>query len=636
MKRKPKIFILSLMVFIFFTSTNIWALEAQKMESNADDVVVTATMTEKNLKEAPGSVEIITSKDIEDMNAHNLAEALENAAGMFITTVTGRNKRPLIRGTGSKHSLVLIDGRRLAPGYKSFIGLDQIPVDMIKSIEVVRGPASALYGSDGIGGVINVITRKTPKKFIFEATGEMGQTTHGEGAQWLARALAGTGSGPFGFLLSGGVQHKNGYDLDGVTPDDMDDLDLGSLAGRLSYDFSQDHHLVSGFEYMKKNIVGLRDIQKLDRERDADEDRSSFFVEYKGKPDTLSNLMLLLNHSTHKIDIDLKPDTSMVPGSIGEENHSQRKLTQLEGNYSRLLFDRHMFTIGAEGRNEERKDDSGLSHDIKNLSVLIQYEYQATDRFYLLFGCRGDNHSDFGSHFSPRGSLNFSMTDNFRIKASVGMGFKAPDINELYIPVYMKRGKEIYRPNSELEPEESTSYEVSMEGEIERFSGRITGFQNDIDELIEPVFDYSKGSGKKKKDYYTYQNIGKARIRGVELETGVDLPLGFFLSGNLTFIDAENRDNGEELEGRPDVSGFLKLAYKNSDWGLNTSLRITHTGTQKIGGEDQNDMTKADFRISKKISRMLEVYAGVNNIGDSCVEEGLESRLFYGGLKYNY
>lgn len=622
------------MGIILFLSPGVWA--ADSVEDSVDNkLVVTATMTEKGLKETPGSIEMITSQDLEDMNAQTLSEAVEHAASLMITTVAGRHTRPSIRGSGAKHTLILFDGRRLSAGFNSYTGMDQIPVDMIDHIEILRGPASALYGSDAIGGVINIITRKTPKKFTLEATGQVGQTTYSEGEVYVGRTLVGTKVGDLGFLFSGSLMNKDGYNRDGELPDDKDDTELGSAAGRLSYDISQDHHLLTGFEYMKTNATGLREEQNIERERDADEELLNLFLEYDGKINKVSDLMLRANHSTYEMDSETEPEASPIPGAIGDEGHSKRQLNQLEGRFTSLFFDRHMVTIGAEGREETREDDDGLDHDVTNLSLLLQDEYQITDRLYLLFGGRVDEHSDFGSHFTPRASAIYAFMENLRIKASVGQGFRAPDINELYIQVSKKYGTTVLRPNEDLVPEESVSYELSLEGEIQRFHGRITGFQTDVDDLIDAAFDYSTGSGKSKISYYTYQNISQARMRGVELEAGVDLPMGFDLTGNMIFLDAEDRETGESLENRPNVSGSVKLGYTHKELGLRTSLIITYTGEREFEAGDEEAVTQADFKISKTLARQMELFAGVKNIANAD-PDSLDPTFFYAGLTYRY
>lgn len=637
MKISPEWLPLTLSLFVLILPPVLWADEAGLETIKVESIVVTATSTEKNIKDAPGAVEIITRQDIKDMNAQNLAEAVENAAGLVVTTQSGRNKRPAIRGTNANHTLILIDGRRLADGFKTYTGMEQIPVEMIDHIEVLRGTASALYGSDAIGGVINVITRKTPKKLALEATAQAGQTGYKQGELINGRALVGNHAGNIGFLLAGSVKSRDGYDRDSETPDDMDDTLMKALAGRASIDISGNHQVVSGFEYVHKNSQGLRDLESMDRDRDADDERVNLFIEYKGKPTQTSNLMLRANHSQHESDVEIWPETSAVTGSIGDENHARRKLKQLEGRYSLACFQNHLLTFGAEGRQESREDDTGLDHSVETIGGLIQDEYQVTDQFYLLFGGRMDNHSDFGSDFTPRASATYEFTGNFRIKGSVGKGFRAPDINELYIPTYKKRGKLVYHNNEDLDPEESVNYEISLEGEIQKFHGRITGFQNDIDNLIDAVFDYSTGTGNKKKSYYTYQNISEARIRGVELEAGVDLPYGFDMSGNLTFLDTENKETGEPLEDRPEMAGQAKLGYTSQGLGLRTSLRFVYTSeSEESSDEDDGDVSRFDFKFSKTLGSQTNMFFGVKNIFNSYVDEGQEPMFFYAGVEFKY
>ncbi|MGD9823591.1 TonB-dependent receptor plug domain-containing protein [Desulfobacter sp.] len=628
--------LLGIGLFTLFLSQGAWAdengLEAVEVES----IVVTATSTEKSLKEAPGAVEIITSQDIADMNAQNLAEAVENATGLVVTTQSGRNKTPSIRGTNANQTLILIDGRRLADGFKSYTGMEQIPVDMIDHIEVVRGTASALYGSDAIGGVINVITRKTPKKLALEAGGQVGQTGYKNGELVNGHALAGNRFGNVGLLLAGSVKSQNGYNKYGEEADDMDETLMKSIAGRASLDISPDHQVSSGFEYVHKNSEGYRYLESADRNRDADDDRFNIFVEYDGKPTQTSNLMLRANHSQHESDIEITPETSNVSGIIGDDGHATRELEQFEGRYSITCFQKHLVTIGAEARKESREDDDGLDNSVENVSGLVQDEYQITDQFYLLFGGRMDDNSDFGSYFTPRVSATYEFTNHFRVKGSVGKGFRAPDINELYVTGYKKKGQEIYQNNEDLEPEESVNYEISFEGEIQKFHGRITGFQNDIDDLIDSVFDYSVINKKgKTTTYYTWQNIDEARIRGVEFELGVDLPHGFDLSGNMTYLDTENKETGEALEDRPEWAGQAKLGYTNKELGLRTSLRFVYTGESEDSTEDDS-VSRFDFKISKALGEQTNLYLGMKNIFNSNVEDGEEPMCFYAGFQLKY
>jgi outer membrane receptor for ferrienterochelin and colicins len=601
-----------------------------------EEIVVSATMTEKIARDVPGSVEIITSREIEEMNAETVADAVVEATGLLVTTESGRQKRPSIRGTGNRHTLVLLDGRRLAAGFNDLTGMEQIPVDLIKRIEVVRGPASALYGSDAIGGVINIITRRPPKDLSAGVTAQYGQSTYKEAEQGIGRAFVGQSWDRLGLLLAGGYWKKNDYDRDGITPDDGDETEFASAGGRFSYAINDGHELMAGFEAVEKTSVGLRDMQQMDRERDAEDHRLNYFLEYDGKFTPLSSLMLRANHSEHENDIDFDPPTSMVPGTEGDETDAERELDQMEARFTAMAVDRHLVTIGAEYRDESREDASGLDDDVQNLSFYVQDEYQVWDHLYLALSLRWDDHSDFGSEWTPRVSMTYNIFDHLRMKASYGQGFRAPGIMELYVPAYQKRGKLVYEPNSDLDPETSESYEAGIEGEYKAFQGRITVFQNEIEDLIEAVYYASTGSGKKRKDYYQYQNIAEASTRGVELEWRVKLPAGFDLTGNLAYLDSEDETTGEDLEGRPDYKGTVKLAYRHPASGLRANIRINHIGERYYSAETEDDVTWVSVYFSRDLSDTCRVFAGIDNVFNNGEDEGLEPAYYYAGVSLSY
>ncbi|BBO90575.1 TonB-dependent receptor plug domain-containing protein [Desulfosarcina ovata] len=603
---------------------------------DAGRVVVTATMTEKQITDAPGAVEVITRQEMIEMNAQTVADAVADATGLVVTTETGRQKRPSIRGTGSNHTLLLIDGRRLASGFKDLLGIEQIPMDMVQRIEVVRGPTSALYGSDAIGGVINIITKTPPKELSAGLTAQYGQSTYNEGQEVIGSAVVGNTWDRLGVLLAGGYRDKDGYDRDGVTPDDGDDMNLSSGAGRLSFDINRGHRLLAGLEAVDKNNTGLRDLQSMDRERDADYSRLNYFLEYDGHPTSLTSLMLRANHSEQENDIEITPATSMIAGSIGDENNSKRRLDQVEARFNGLFFDRHLVTVGGEYREEGREDDTGMDDDIDNVSGYLQDEYRIFDPFLLVVGVRYDDHSDFGSQWTPRASLTYNVVEHLRLKASYGEGFRAPGFMELYVPTYMKRGKLVYEPNAELDPETSQSYEIGIEGEYKRFSGQVMAFKTSIDDMIEAVYYASTGSGNKKKDYYQYQNIGEVTMSGVELQWGLGLPMGFDLSGNLAYLDTENEDTGEELEGRPDYNGSLKLGYHHAGMGLRANLRLNYIGERYYADEPEKDVTLLNAYLSKTVFDNVMLFAGVDNIFNAGSENDIEPTFYYAGVSLKY
>jgi outer membrane receptor for ferrienterochelin and colicins len=613
---------------------NVQAENVREVE--LENMVVTATMPQKIMSEAPGAVEVISGEEIVEMNADTLADALEDATGLVMGMETGRQKRPSIRGTGNKHTLVLLDGRRISSGFKDLTCLAQIPAEMIDHIEVVRGPVSGLYGSDAIGGVINVITKKPSESLTGGVTAQYGQSTYGEGDESKGSAHISSTAGQFGFFLSGSYRDKEGYDRDGVTPDDGDDIEMKSAAGRLIFDMKDGGSLTAGFETVDKNMTGLRDIQNQDRERDADDKRLNYFLEYNGKPSAAGSLMLRAGRSEHENEIEFDPPTTLTPGTIGDETDAERTLDQLDGRYTAALGQRHVVTLGGQFLEESREDASGLDDSVETVSAYVQDEYQVADPLYLVMSLRYDDYSDYGEEWTPRASLTWSMTDNLRLKGSYGLGFRAPDFLELFIPTYMRRGKLVYEPNPELEAETSETYEIALEGEKGRFQGRITWFQNNIEDLIEAVYYATTGSGKKQKDYYRYQNIAEATTSGVEMEWGIELPAGFDLSGNLAYLDTEDKSTGEELEGRPDWKGSLKLAYRNAPSGFRANLRLKYIGEQYYADEPEDAVTTVSAYVSKDLTRMLTLFAGADNLFNAGKDNYVEPTFFYGGVSIAY
>jgi outer membrane receptor for ferrienterochelin and colicins len=232
-------------------------------------------MTEKTIGGVPGSVEVITAEELAEMNADSVADALETATGLVVTTESGRVSAPDIRGTKSKHALILIDGRRLAAGFGELVDINQIPVLMVERIEIVRGPSSSLYGSDAIGGVVNIITRKPPKEGKVGARVQYGRDRNEEGTEYIGSVLAGDTFERLGVIAAGELRKKDGWDLVVNEQDDGDKEGEKSGIGRFALGFTDDHVLSGGFEFNEMSRQGLRYLENMTRDRDADDKRTA-------------------------------------------------------------------------------------------------------------------------------------------------------------------------------------------------------------------------------------------------------------------------------------------------------------------------------------------------------------------------
>ncbi|WP_321491408.1 TonB-dependent receptor [uncultured Desulfobacter sp.] len=582
----------------------VWA------QVDVNPTVVTATISEKTLEEAPGSVQVITDLEIREMGTASVDEVLEQAMGLMVATDTGRAKVANIRGTGNKRSLVLIDGRRLAAGYKDFNSTDQIPVTMIQRIEIVRGPGCAIYGSDAIGGVVNIITKKAPDKASGGLTARYDSHLDKDSDGGMGSAWVGSDLGKTSFILSGSSQNINGWDDDGLSPDDGDDKELNSAAGRIAYALTDASNLSAGFEYFALEQQGERTYLSQSRERSAEDSRLNYFLQYDNQIARDGKLLVRAYRSEHDNEIDFSPTASVT----GEED-AERWLNQMEARYTGPIMEKHLLSVGAEFRQEGREDSTGADNDLDNTSLFIQDEFQIFSPLYILAGLRYDNHSEFGGQFSPKASLIYGILDELRLKASIGKGFRAPSISELFVTSYRSKGKIVIDPNPDLAPEESLSYELGIEGEKGSFSGGVTLFRNDIDNLIEEQFTGRTDSGNNKISYYQYQNVAEARTQGIEARADIKLPWNLSTGASVTWLDTENKETSEELEGNPDIKGIFRLVYYYPDYKFRAATRVNYIGDQHVSdGEDKSGYVTVNLYFSKDFINQIQVFAGIDNL----------------------
>ena len=605
-------------------------------DQGMDKMVVTATMTEKRIADAPGSIEVITAEDIADRNALTVAEALESAAGLVVGNESGRVKVPSIRGARAKHTLVLLDGRRLAFGFNDMVDLRQIPTTMVERIEIVRGPASSLYGSDAIGGVVNIITKKASSDLTAKLSGQYGRQVDGDNDRFTVGGYLSGGSGPVRSLLALEAGHENGWDRNGLAPDDGFSQEPAFVAGRLAWDLSETQSLTAGAEYMQNTYDGAQTYEGLTRTRTADEERKGYFLQYDGTFDDIHNIMVRLNRS------EFENELGFSPYAASGQRDTEQYANQLEARYSGLFAGNHLLTVGGEIRREGLDDtQNSLRTDkhVDNYSLFLQDEFQILDPLTLTLSLRYDSHSEFGDHWSPRASLVYAVLEGLRLKGSFGQGFRAPSLSELYVTSLRQKGKQVYEANEDLKEEESTSYELGVEGEYGDMYGGLTVFRTDVDNMIESVFDRSVGSGQNKKDYYIFRNIAEATLQGVEVQAGARLPLGFSFDANAIWLDVDTK-SGQDVGGQPEFKAFAKLGYALPEHRLRANIHATFIDQMTYAEGGKESYTICGVYLAKGLNDNLEVFTGADNIFGTRLNrndvEQIEPATVYAGLTMKF
>ncbi len=476
-------------------------------------VIVTATRVAESVDETLAPVTVITREDIERRQARSLPELLQGTAGVGFDNTGGRGKvsTVFLRGTESDHVLVLINGIKVGSASSGLTPFQDLPVSQIERIEVVRGPRSHLYGSEAIGGVIQIFTRRGGGELAPSLSVGGGS----DGTRSASLALSGGGdSAWFNIGVSG--EQTDGFDACSgeplvagcftVEPDD-DGYENTSGSLRAGYRFA------GGAEI---------DLSYLDSDNETE-----FDGDFQNQTETRQKVLglgfntMVGESLALKLNVGTSEDlsTNFKDGAFASRFDTERD--SVSGQADWFTAGDGILTIGLDYLDDRVTSDQAFTETERdNLGLFGQYQ----GRFGLhdvQIGIRHDDNQQFGTETTGGITVGHQLSGGNRLTGSVGTAFKAPSFNELYFPGF---------GNPDLEPEESTSFEFGLESAEGNWALNV--FQTDIDQLI--------GSDP---DTFTAVNVDQARIRGIEAVLAASLG-GWDASASLTLLDAENRSGG--------------------------------------------------------------------------------------------
>ncbi len=501
-----------------------YAASADETPVKLNEVVVTATKTEQDIEDVTQSVTVITADEIRKSGATTATEIIERATGVEVNDL-GPNGSEIgisIRGSSSTEVLVLLDGIRLNSAGVGGFDMSDIPVPLenIDRIEIVRGPASALYGADALGGVVNIITKKPAglESTITSAGGSYGY--------WTLGGDNSSGIGKFYSDLSVNEERDSGYRINS-------DLDKTTTGAKLGYDFSKDSSLEATVNYVEKTIGVPGPISypsTLAREWDRCIDTA---LTYKVKLSNDLDVRVSLYDNRDKIlynDPDNPPYSSNISTSNGVE---------LQTDW--LVNTWNLLTLGVDARGDHLESTIAAEHSASLMAGYIQDEITIGQPFVLILGGRYDDHSVYGGEFDPKASARyFIASTGTTIRASIGKAFAAPTLEDLY---WTFDGFEQGNPN--LKPETSVEYEAGVEQSLG--AGRMlkfTVFDRHVTDLI--VWEPNPITS-----IYSPINVGDARISGYEAEAKVTFFNALTWATNYTYMEPKDVDTGGYVPGVP-------------------------------------------------------------------------------------
>lgn len=640
------------LVFVFVLMSAFSPAHAAE-EVKAKEVVVTATKTEAEIEDVPATVEVITKEEIKAKGAEKLRDIIGLAISVYKQGFMAREDSAVsIRGFKPEQTLILIDGRRITGEVSLAYEIDRITLENVERIEIVRGPASALYGTDALGGVINIIT-KSPEKFSFEFAPEYGVFSGGKGEQRSYSARLDTGKlGKFGFSLSGSLINRNPF----IAQDNrylVSDAEHKNFAMKGTYDFTKNTALIFDAEYMKEDSV--------------DKAPGRMILDRYIDDNTRYNLSLGLSHRSPQIDYLIRAYTSIYDkdyefrndstGALIDFTEAERNTTVLEGKVTKEFFKKHLLTIGAEYRHEFFKGTRiatgkgtysvtregvtliGSEAKLNYWAGYIQDEWQVSDALIIIPALRYDDSDKFKGEISPKLGITYKLLPDLRVKLNYGHGFKTPTPRELYLDFRHPGPRYRILGNPNVKPEKSDSYEIALEGERGIFSGRAAYFYNDVEDLITTTQVACPAGTPAGWTCYQYVNINKAEIQGIEIEAGARLSKEMSLKAAYSHLIAKDKDTGARLTNRTRNKVVAKSIYDNKPAGFKANLWWEYLDglLWQTNPTVEKEYGLWYLSLSKDIAKNLELYAGVDNLFDKKDNDiPLVGAFYYGGVRMKF
>ncbi|MDY4324348.1 TonB-dependent receptor [Pectobacterium brasiliense] len=548
--------------------------------AGSDDVlVVTASGYEKKLTNAPASISVVSEEELSQKSYHDLGEALSGVEGVDVRSGTGKTGGLdiSIRGMPSSYTLILIDGvRQNASGDTTPNGFDTMntavmpPLSAIERIEVIRGPMSTLYGSDAIGGVVNIITKKNSKQW--SGSVNLSHTVQ-EHRKWGDSSTLGFyTSGPlvndqFSLALRGNVEHRQGSSVTSLSgtgdtrvpfPTKTDNYTVG---GKLNFKTSDANTLwidgdISRQTYDNRSSQlgpigvgggGYRDGLRFERNKlTIGHDTDLSFGRWS------SNLSYAVTENKGRLLTPRVLNTANA-GLSGRDRELKNTNTIFDTMLVSPVGEDHLLTIGGQFWDARLKDgivlaNSGETFEQKSWSLYAEDDWQLLDPLSLTLGARYEKHDSFGGHLSPRAYLVWNVADDWTVKGGVSTGYKTPSLAQLHNGVsgVAGNGWTTVLGNPDLKPEESTNFETGLYYEnAANVKANITGFVNHYKNKIDSYtisrnrITLPNGTNVTER-VDSSRNIGKARTQGVEFATSFPVVVPELTLGlNYTYTHSE-------------------------------------------------------------------------------------------------
>ncbi len=635
-------------------------------------VVVSGSREQELMENSTTKVDVIPKRLLHDSGYETVRDILSEEPGIVTRSgSSGSVSETQIQGIDSRQSLILIDGLPVvgAKGIKrGILNMDRQSIGRLERIEIVKGASSAVYGSDAIGGVINMITREP--RYPLEASVT---TSGGSLNRFDMRADVGFVKDKWSGFFEAERHKQNPFNL---IPSQFGTTGPGfhryDYLGKLGYEFSDRFKLRATAHAFVNQDKGAyySESGPTDSITDDTAQHYALSADIGLTPLTRWNLRGFYGKYDESSVLDILPQ----PGPINSVANLNQRLYRLDSSISHVLGAHQLLQGGVEWTQDEYRgfnrvlgDNDGQGIDMVDL--WINDRVSLHERFILTLGSRFNRHNLYGSHFVPRASGLFRVAGNFRLRGTVGRGFRAPDLGQLYFRFQNPTHHYQIIGNTHLQPERSTTYQAGFDYGADTFRFSTNFFRNDIQELIQAEYigfptnpaemqgllhNYgiaTKFSPALFRAFYLYRNLDNIYTSGVESKLELKLTRNLLISAGYTYLDARNKATDAFLSGRHRHHGNFRIFYSSSRLGgWRTNLRGTYFSKWPVSGRGGLLIGDAhqiwDWYVAKPIARGVEMYFVVDNLLDS-KDPGLDAnspsflradpgRLIRVGLRWSF
>lgn len=564
------------------------------INASLDTLVVTATRSAEKIKDVPARISIIEPQIVEQSPIAELPHLLMSDASIDMMQYGGYGQAASIftRGTNSTHTLVLRDGVRLNTGSAGSASLAFIDTTDIKQIEVLKGPASVLYGTDAIGGVVQLVS-KTPEKTGAFVTGEIGEHStyksvigadlaeNGIYAQIRGQRLESDGTQVTDFKdaqVNAGAYDQKGFSAKfGIEKEQYAaSVDYSENQGTSTY--------VDGINDANWNLIGLKNVSQ---------DFKNEIINVKGRVNLSDNFALHARLSQFKDDLEQNDSHDAIYNTTKEaELYSKWQFSSTQNLLAGIAtknIKSDVFSVSSFGIVDYDKT-------VESTGYFVQHQYQS-EKLHTQLGVRVEDHETFGTHTVGQAAARYQILPATSIYTNIGTAFRAPTNNDLYALSW--------GGNPELKPEESISYEIGLDQQLtDHLTMGLSAYRNEVDDLITYVTDPITYEGR-------LYNVKKATFTGGEfnLDWAKD---ELFTNLSYAYVQPKDKETDKDISRRSRQSLTLTSGLQNEVYGISASLSAkSRPKNSTISG-----YATVDVNAFWNVNPNVKLFTNIQNIGD--------------------